>query len=260
MADSDRPDPYAHPPASPSTNPSGDPYVNPYAAPAHSDLAPRFDGSVPGYRPAETLVTLLTGALALYALLSLVGVVFAVMELQLLATWPDLDAAAADANDTRLRALGIAQMGLNLLNIVLFASFLYRSNQNGRALSTAHFTFTPGWVVGWFFIPFANLVKPYQAVREIWWRSAPDDGHDQSTGLLPWWWALWLVSGVLNQIVFRASSGTTTETSAEVFRMIDYLFIVAQVVDVVLCVVATMVVRGIHERQMRRALERGAAA
>ena len=27
--------------------------------------------------------------------------------------------------------------------------------------------FTPGWVVGWWFVPFANLVLPYLAMREL---------------------------------------------------------------------------------------------
>ena len=42
----------------------------------------------------------------------------------------------------------------------------------GRAIETAlganNLKYTPKWAVGCFFVPFLNLVMPYQVVREIW--------------------------------------------------------------------------------------------
>lgn len=53
---------------------------------------------------------------------------------------------------------------------------------------------TPRWLVVWFFIPIANLWKPYQGVRELWIASDPAaTGGQGAPTLLKIWWALWLI-------------------------------------------------------------------
>ena len=44
----------------------------------------------------------------------------------------------------------------------------HRANYNARQLGAADMRFTPGWAVGWHFIPIAWFWKPYQAMTEIW--------------------------------------------------------------------------------------------
>jgi len=51
---------------------------------------------------------------------------------------------------------------------VIFLRWIYRTNKNLHVLSSEHMTFSPGWSLGWYFIPVANLFKPYQAMKEIW--------------------------------------------------------------------------------------------
>ncbi len=63
--------------------------------------------------------------------------------------------------------------------------------------------FTPGWAVGWYFVPVFNLWKPYQAMKEIVVGIALD-AHP----VVHWWWLFWILSGVLNLIVFRMTSVT----------------------------------------------------
>ena len=55
---------------------------------------------------------------------------------------------------------------------ITFLKWIYRTNFNLRALSQERMSFTPGWSVGWYFVPIANLFKPYQAMKEIWANSA----------------------------------------------------------------------------------------
>jgi len=79
---------------------------------------------------------------------------------------------------------------------IVFLQWIYRTNKNLHVLSSWSMRFTPGWAIGWYFIPIANLFKPYQAMKEIWQVS-----HREANGnhmLLNWWWFLWIVSGVLN--------------------------------------------------------------
>jgi hypothetical protein len=77
-----------------------------------------------------------------------------------------------------------------------FLMWIHRSHRNLSAFGAQGLTFTPGWAVGWWFIPIFNLFRPFQIVREIWqasdpgmpagaaWRRAP------SSPLIGWWWGV----------------------------------------------------------------------
>lgn len=49
-----------------------------------------------------------------------------------------------------------------------FMMWTFRAAHNLRALGALALKTTPGWAVGWYFVPIANLWKPYQAGIEIW--------------------------------------------------------------------------------------------
>jgi len=59
---------------------------------------------------------------------------------------------------------------------------------------------TPGWAVGWNFIPIATLWKPYQAIRQIWQAShnlqAPESVPVPN--LFVWWWTFWIITQFIN--------------------------------------------------------------
>jgi hypothetical protein len=88
---------------------------------------------------------------------------------------------------------------LSMATAVAFLMWLYRANQNARALGSDTLEFTPGEAVGSFFIPFLNLFRPYQAVRELWRASDPGGAAsgDEQTIRGGWivgvWWLLFLV-------------------------------------------------------------------
>jgi hypothetical protein len=86
---------------------------------------------------------------------------------------------------------------------ILVGRWIYRTNDNAHCLSTG-MTITPGWAVGWFFVPFANLVMPYQAMKETWRESHEAAGlfEEVESPLLPWWWGLWIASNVLANLSF----------------------------------------------------------
>ena len=68
--------------------------------------------------------------------------------------------------------------------------------------------FTPGWAVGWNFIPIANLWKPYQAIKEIWVTSA---GEHLTRHPPPWYMLAWWLAWIGFQIVDRVSGDCSFE-------------------------------------------------
>jgi hypothetical protein len=95
-----------------------------------------------------------------------------------------------------------------LLSYVLAIAFLmwvHRIHRNLPALGATGLRQTPGWAVGWYFIPFANLVKPYQGMKDAWNACAPDQAASVSSfasrpgpQLVKIWWRLFIVSNAID--------------------------------------------------------------
>ena len=66
---------------------------------------------------------------------------------------------------------------------------------------------SPGWAVGWYFIPIANLFKPFQAMRELWTEShgAQDSYAAEAPSTLGIWWGCWIIGNILGNVSTRMS-------------------------------------------------------
>ncbi|WP_169829135.1 DUF4328 domain-containing protein [Tsuneonella mangrovi] len=85
-----------------------------------------------------------------------------------------------------------------LISIALVCRWIYQAHANLRAAGIET-EFTPGWAVGWFFVPIANLVMPFKVMRELWNCShmiAIQYGGE-GDGEIKTWWGCYLASGFL---------------------------------------------------------------
>lgn len=106
---------------------------------------------------------------------------------------------------------------------------------------------TPGWAVGWYFIPIANLWKPYLAMRDI--VRASSAVRELPHFLLPVWWTLWIVSGISDQFIGVANTNEetwTVVTSSTIWACYSGL-------DIGLDIVALLLVRGVTGLQTEAA-------
>jgi hypothetical protein len=150
--------------------------------------------------------------------------------------------------------IGVPQLLITIVTGVVFLMWIYRANLNARGLGAQGMTFTPGWSVGYYFVPIMNLWKPYQAMKEIWqasehpvsWSSA------KPSSLLATWWGLWIASCILGQAAFRSSFSATTESAVMVSTVIGIL---TDLVDIPLCLVAMRMVREIIRMQTQWAVQ-----
>ena len=200
-------------------------------------------------KPARVFVYLDLG-------LSVVALVSTFMELQFVnaveagqyASTANLT-ADAEANDLRQSIVGISQLVVVVLAVIFIGRWIYYSGKNVRLLGASAMKITPGWAVGWYFVPFANLWKPYQAMKEIWKASAnPLDWERQMRSpLLPVWWSFWVVSGFIDQAVFRL--GINSETIADLQRL-AYLSFASEGVNIVLNIVFILLLTQITRLQI----------
>jgi len=189
--------------------------------------------------------------------LVLIGVQ-ALMDLVLLAATVALYVAehAAGATDESVIPFGLALFGAAMLNLLVliaggitFLVWTYWAATNVRGLGAQGLKITPGWAVGWYFVPFANLVMPHNALQEVAKSSvAPLPGaQGPPWKLITTWWVLRLVvgfgGGVSGQ--FETNPGFQ-DVPPEIVLAID---VVLSVLGLIVLGLAAWIVRSIDAAQ-----------
>lgn len=154
--------------------------------------------------------------------------------------------------------LSLLQVPVYVAGVVAFLMWLYRCYVNLPSLMSDSNEFTPGWAVGWWFIPLANLIKPFQAVRNLWSESDPDidlttPGFLSSVqagapGFMAFWWGAWLLSNFVSNALgryFDPEIPSTLDISA-------YGFVISGTLTAIAAVLALKVIRVITWRQEQR--------
>jgi hypothetical protein len=145
------------------------------------------------------------------------------------------------ADDWVHGAAVIALLGL-VAGAACFIPWFHRAYKN---LTTWHATrFKSGWAIGGWFVPFLNLVRPYQIAKELATLSGPKP--TKATNALPLWWGMVIVSAVGNRFIFSYDPETVDEfiTFDTVSPIVDAIWIVA---GICLIVVVRKVTKAQHE-------------
>ena len=199
------------------------------------------------FREIDGLTKFLKLLLILGAVLAVVSLFSSLMQAELLSR-ENFTEEEGQANDARETLIGFAQLGVYLFTVVIFSCWIVRANKNVRALGAGGLRITPGWAVGYFFVPIVNLWRPYQAMSDLW-RASRNPGSWVATAagaILPAWWTLWLAANILGQASFRASMAAKT---LEAVQVATYLQAASQVADIPLCLVAMALVAQIASAQ-----------
>lgn len=162
----------------------------------------------------------------------------------------NLTESNASISDSVSGGIAIVHLIFFVVIVVVFSKWIYRANLNCRGFGATSLEYTPGWAVGYYFIPILCLFRPYRAMKEIW--QASTDPHDwerqPGSALLNWWWGLWIVGNFLGQISFRLQLHVTDVPS---LTNSTWAYLAESVFDIALCIVAAVMVRTLVARQNR---------
>jgi hypothetical protein len=153
-----------------------------------------------------------------------------------------------DAFD-RSRVVGIGVIVVYLGAVVVWLVWQHRGQSNLVALAVPRLTFTPGWAVGWWLIPIANLWKPFQTMRELWKASDGDEAWWRSPTwpVIGWWWACWVVFNILYNTTIRFYGSVSATVRSYIIG--DRFSIAGDLVSIVAGVLAISIVRSVTDRQ-----------
>jgi hypothetical protein len=160
------------------------------------------------------------------------------------------------AADDHLTSSGLAQTVLNVLSIVAFILWYSRAYRNAIAMGIRAPRYGTRWAVWSWFVPLVNLVVPKKVTNDIYRGSDPQMAYGDPdfasrpvSPLLHWWWAAWLLTGVLN----RAASGSlNTALTPQEFSNSAKLYIAADLFNAVAAALAIAVVLVITRRSEER--------
>jgi hypothetical protein len=211
------------------------------------------------YRRAHAPAIWTVGLLAAGAVVTLISLPFRLYHLSVLHEYQRGAASAARANHAGSPATAIGFVGglIVLATIVLWLVWQHRAHSNLRALGASNLRYSPGWVVGWWFVPVAWWAMPYLTMRELWKASNPDAGavdwkSERDPLLLMAWWGMGIVWSILTIVsastsVHRNSTGIVYSSGQLVHRV--SWGIAANIAAVIAAVLALLVVRTIDARQ-----------
>jgi hypothetical protein len=180
--------------------------------------------AVSAFRSGRVLARWVAALLVAVAVIALIAIVFRIVEYGLIhqvetaGGSPDLAVrlrSSADRLDaiTSLLSAGVIATGV----VWLVWQFRVRRNLDSLGVS-AKLRYSAGWNVGWWFIPFANLVMPCLTMLENDRESVPRPQAGRRTSVLVLsWWAALLVQYVLYVVggsIAQDASATLSEHSA----------------------------------------------
>lgn len=211
------------------------------------------------YRPIRELSHWLIIFLIGIAVLSVVSFGSGLLQMSLLAqiqAGVQISPEAVQANDERQFVIGMMELGSMVTTGILFLTWMRRAYNNIPAFGMDDPTYSPGWAVWGFLIPFLNIIRPYQVMKELWRASDPDvrPGPAWITArvspLVGWWWGMYLIMNLMASIALRkALDGGTTAGDLRSLTQID---VIASVITIPAAVLAAGVVRDIMVKQAQK--------
>jgi Domain of unknown function (DUF4328) len=151
-------------------------------------------------------------------------------------------------NDPIQVVVGLLQSGLGIVTGIAFLKWIYRAYKNIKGFGAEGLRFSPGWAVGYYFIPILSLIRPVQVMGEIWRASEDPANWRQKPGswLIAGWWTLFLlytgVTQISLEIAFQASTNDQW-TLAAVLAILGDLF------SIPLSIITLRLVTEIYRRQ-----------
>ena len=111
----------------------------------------------------------------------------------------------ANNNDFRVNIINSVFFILIISSYIIIGRWFYISSKINYFLGIKELTITPGWSVGWYFIPIASLVMPYRSLKETF--KASFNSEDWQNRIVPYdfpiWWITFLAGNTLGYVSFR---------------------------------------------------------
>jgi len=168
------------------------------------------------------------------------------------------------ANDAREALVHYLVFASYIVTAIGFLIWVYRAYKNLRPLGANPDT-TPGWAVGYFFIPILNLFRPFQIFQEMWRESDPETVvasgirpmhafiEDSSKSLLViFWWGLWLLLNIMGWIAFSWNRNAQILNDYILASWINMASDLLTMIAAIACIIIIMKITNRQDEKIKR--------
>lgn len=143
--------------------------------------------------------------------------------------------------------VGLGFFVVFIVTVVLYLMWLHRAYRNLQALGQQTDR-SPGWAVGWWFIPIASLFMPYLTVKELYEKS--DFQENNSSPIVGVWWITYILSGIIGWAANFMTSGTKASDTIATAAMVDAVSGILLIIAGCACI---GIIKRVDEMQEERA-------
>ncbi|WP_144392093.1 DUF4328 domain-containing protein [Pleionea sediminis] len=194
----------------------------------------------------------------IFAIISDISSLFVGFKYSILLFDANAGKAVSDSEYTNIEDLFslaiVFQSIMVILCSIVFIIWFHRAYKNLIAFGLERLSYSPGWSIGYWFIPIVNLFRPYQVAKEIWQRCAPEkeikllgENFTEVSNIVSWWWAFFLFSTITgrvsNKLMERSEDIDSFLTALNISMIADFLFIIG-------AVFAISFVKALDQRQL----------
>lgn len=160
----------------------------------------------------------------------------------------------ADANDERIMRIGFAYTTALIASFIFVGYWLVQTNKQNRQLGVQDLRFSPSSMVWWHFVPFANLVMPYKALKESFLasRRVEDWRLQKVPGYFRLWWATWIIGNLCSNVAARLGARVDINPTISSAQFFSWVNIVSDLLIVVCAICLIKIVLVISSNQISR--------
>jgi hypothetical protein len=185
--------------------------------------------------------------------LSVAGIIASLLQISRLASGASIEEGEFTLADGFQALVGLATLGVYIITIILFLLWFHGVSRNLKPLGVRDQQHSPGWAVGSWFVPFANLFIPYRIAKEIWLKSdtnTDEYGFLKTESTIPsffgYWWGLWITSNITQNAAARL---TFSASSADMLSVAEWLSILGDALSIGAAIFVLRVIKDITARQ-----------
>jgi len=153
----------------------------------------------------------------------------------------------------RLKHAGLIDIMLKVgvvLSGLVFFTWVFRASDNSHGFGAKRMQYSPGWAVGSWFIPIANLVWPYQAIKEVYLvsRDPKNWKKDNVVSIVEFWWIIRMLS--VCTVIYNTMMLRGAKTQQEIMALLPVVLAVYALAFMRICLEITMICKIARQQDM----------
>ena len=165
----------------------------------------------------------------------------------------DVYQVLAEKNDSRVAIVSVLYGIFLISSFFIIGRWLFVSSKINHLSHVKNLSISPGWAVGWYFIPFANLVMPYRSLKETFKASfnKVEWNIEKVPYVFPLWWTTYILSNFCSGVSTRVylSIDAYTPNAWKDYNLSSYLDIIADLLLIINAFALVRIIVTVHNNQ-----------